>query len=31
VIDATCTRRKPTDSLLMNRGFRWINETPYNR
>ncbi|MFM1882053.1 MAG: hypothetical protein RJA05_462 [Planctomycetota bacterium] len=30
-IDATCTRLRPTDYLLINRGFRWINETPYNR
>jgi hypothetical protein len=26
-----CTRRDPTDSLLMNRGFHWVNEYPFNR
>ena len=30
-IEAVCTRRDPTDSLLMNRGFHWVNEYPFNR
>lgn len=30
-VQATCERREPGDFLLMNRGFHWINEFPYNR
>ena len=30
-VQATCERREPADFLLMNRGFRWINEEPFNR
>jgi hypothetical protein len=30
-VEATCERREPGDFLLMNRGFRWINEQPFNR
>lgn len=30
-VEATCERREPGDFLLMNRGFRWINEYPFNR
>lgn len=31
VIKATCNVIKKEDFLLMNRGFNWINEYPYNR
>ncbi|NQX86162.1 MAG: hypothetical protein HRT67_09710 [Flavobacteriaceae bacterium] len=31
VIKATCTVIKKEDFLLMNRGFHWISEYPYNR
>ncbi len=30
-IEAVCERREPKDFLLMNRGFHWINEIPFNR
>jgi len=30
-IEAICERRDPQDFLLMNRGFHWINEVPFNR
>jgi hypothetical protein len=30
-IEAICERRDPQDFLLMNRGFHWINEFPFNR
>ncbi|MBM4007253.1 MAG: hypothetical protein FJ292_06780 [Planctomycetes bacterium] len=30
-VEAICERREPGDFLLMNRGFRWINEEPFNR
>ncbi|MFM7050537.1 MAG: hypothetical protein ACKOYN_00180 [Planctomycetota bacterium] len=30
-IEAVCTRRSPKDFLLRNRGFRWVNEFPFNR
>jgi hypothetical protein len=30
-IFATFKRKQKTDYLLVNRGFHWINETPYNR
>lgn len=31
LIDLRRTKSKPEDFLLMGRGFRWINETPFNR
>lgn len=30
-IDAVCEWRDPQDSLLLKRGFHWINESPFNR
>ena len=30
-VEAVCERREPKDFLLMNRGFHWVNETPFNR
>ncbi|WP_439489675.1 hypothetical protein [Algoriphagus sp.] len=30
-MDITATRKKKSDYLLMNRGFNWINEYPFNR
>lgn len=30
-IDISATRKKKMDYLLMNRGFNWINESPFNR
>jgi len=30
-VEVTCERREPGDFLLMNRGFHWINEQPFNR
>ncbi|WP_057940140.1 hypothetical protein [Algoriphagus resistens] len=30
-MDITVTRKKKSDYLLMNRGFNWINEAPFNR
>jgi hypothetical protein len=30
-IEALCERREAGDFALMNRGFHWINEYPYNR
>lgn len=30
-IEADCRRLKPADFLLMNRGFHWVNEYPFNR
>ncbi len=29
--EALCVRREPSEFLLLNRGFHWINETPFNR
>ena len=30
-VEAVCERREPKDFLLMNRGFHWVNEYPFNR
>jgi len=30
-IEAVCERLDARDFLLMNRGFHWVNETPFNR
>jgi hypothetical protein len=30
-LDARLERMRPGDTLLMNRGFHWVNETPFNR
>ncbi len=30
-IEAVCVRLKAKDFLLMNRGFHWVNEYPFNR
>lgn len=30
-IEVLCRRRSPEEFLLMNRGFHWINEVPFNR
>jgi len=30
-IEALCARKQAGDYLLVNRGFHWINETPFNR
>jgi hypothetical protein len=30
-IEAVCERLEAKDFLLMNRGFHWVNETPFNR
>lgn len=30
-IEALCKRREPSEFLLLNRGFHWINEVPFNR
>ena len=30
-VEAVCERRDPQDFLLMNRGFHWVSEYPFNR
>jgi hypothetical protein len=30
-LDARLERMRPGDTLLMTRGFHWVNETPFNR
>ncbi len=30
-IEAVCERRDAADFLLTNRGFHWVNESPFNR
>lgn len=30
-VEAVCERREPKDFLLINRGFHWVNEYPFNR
>jgi hypothetical protein len=30
-LEVVVRRREPNEFLLINRGFRWINETPFNR
>jgi hypothetical protein len=30
-LEARLERMRPGDTLLMNRGFHWVNETPFNR
>jgi hypothetical protein len=30
-IEAVCERLDARDFLLLNRGFRWVNEYPFNR